>query len=287
MKPFLEVDRTYDDNNRFPNGVEFNTIDVSKETYDEYMSLIKERELFEKKLHTPYYLQHLPVFCLLLSLCACMFIVPYFFNPSEINTNNAFRILVTFILFISGLAGYFILKKILTDKQKSFFDSKEYKEIKDKWENHFVKVRKELQIPDNCITADILFFHYKVTDGQITPISNSKKKTPFENPAYLFYVEDNVFYVASAFDKFAINLDAFTEITKVNEYIKIPFWNKPDSFQTEKYKSYYISVEGKELLIDSYYILHFTHKDEDWGLYFPCYELPVFEELTGLRAKAH
>ncbi len=285
MKPFLVVDRTYDDNNRFPNGVDFNVLDVNKETYDEYMSLIKERDMLEKKFSTPKILSYFPVFCLMLSVCTGMFIVPYFFNPAEINTNNAFRILIAFVLFISGVAGYFITKKVITNKQNSFFESKEYKEAKEKWDKHFVKVRKELQISDNYIMADILFFHYKIADGQIQPVSKSKKKTPYENPAYLFYVEDSIFYVSSAFDKFAINLDSFTAIKKINEFIKLPQWNKPESINHKKYAPYRLTVVDNELLIDTYYILEFTHNEELWGLYFPCYELPVFENLTGLKAE--
>ena len=32
--------------------------------------------------------------------------------------------------------------------------------------------------------------------------------------------------------------------------------------------------------------LELEHEGETWGIYFPCYELPVFEELTGLKAAA-
>ena len=34
-----------------------------------------------------------------------------------------------------------------------------------------------------------------------------------------------------------------------------------------------------------YYILEIEHNDEIFGIYFPCYELPIFEKLTGLTAQ--
>ena len=38
-------------------------------------------------------------------------------------------------------------------------------------------------------------------------------------------------------------------------------------------------------IVIPYYILEVVHNTETYGIYIPCYELPVFEELTGLRAE--
>ena len=35
----------------------------------------------------------------------------------------------------------------------------------------------------------------------------------------------------------------------------------------------------------AYHILELEHGGENYGIYFPCWELPVFERLTGLNAE--
>lgn len=285
MKPFLQIDRTLDDSNRYPNGAEFNTADVSQETFEERNALSREQMEYEKKLRIPKVLLILNTFCLVLAFSTVMYIAPYVFKPVNITEENAFGIFVAFLLFATGLAGFFILKKVITDRRKNVTESKEFKELTKRANLLADKTRKELKIPENAILADMLFCHYKEKNGIRIPISEDKRKSPYINVNYYFYIEDNFLCIATALDKFAVSLDSFTKITKVNEYIKIPYWIKPEPFNSKKYESYNISVEGNELLIDSYYILHFTHNDEHWGLFFPCYELPVFEELTGLKAE--
>ena len=52
------------------------------------------------------------------------------------------------------------------------------------------------------------------------------------------------------------------------------------------YKPYHMSIDNFGCLnCNSYYILEVVHNTETYGIYIPCYELPVFEELTGLRAE--
>ena len=34
-----------------------------------------------------------------------------------------------------------------------------------------------------------------------------------------------------------------------------------------------------------YHVLEFEAGEEEWGIYFPCYELPTFKKLTGLDAE--
>lgn len=285
MKPFLVIDRTSDDNNRYQSGAEFCVKEVTQEIYDEYMSLGKKKEELEEKLRIPKLLLYAPVFCLVLSVCTFMFFVPYLFKPANINEENAFGVLISFVLFICGLVGFFVLKKVITDRQKNFFESKEYINHQEKGKELTQKICKELQIPDDYISADIIFFHYKSENGQIQVIRRDPKKTPYDNDGYFFYIQDNTFYVASCLEKYAVNLDAFTGIRKVNEFIKLPRWTKPEPITHKKYAQYNLTVVDDELLMDTYYILEFTHEGQVWGLYFPCYELPVFENLTGLKAE--
>lgn len=62
-------------------------------------------------------------------------------------------------------------------------------------------------------------------------------------------------------------------------------WNKDEAYNKGVYKQYKLvednlgRVSGK-----NYQILELNSGGERWGIYFPRYELPVFEEITGLKA---
>ena len=63
-------------------------------------------------------------------------------------------------------------------------------------------------------------------------------------------------------------------------------WHKEEPYDKGIYKPYHMSIDKFGCLnCNSYYILEVVHNTETYGIYIPCYELPVFEELPGLRAE--
>ena len=88
---------------------------------------------------------------------------------------------------------------------------------------------------------------------------------------------------------YSLDLDELRQIAKVNKRIVVIGWNKEESPKKGEYKEYKISVNdgaANTVSYKPYYILEGVHNGEAYGIYFPCYELPTFERLTGLRAKA-
>ena len=87
--------------------------------------------------------------------------------------------------------------------------------------------------------------------------------------------------------RFEFPLAELRRIRTVRKKISIPTWNKETAPDEDIYKPYKLSVDGYECIhFKPYHILELEHEGETWGIYFPCYELPVFEELTGLKAEA-
>lgn len=63
-------------------------------------------------------------------------------------------------------------------------------------------------------------------------------------------------------------------------------WNKDDSFKADTYKRFKIeTTKYGKIYVKPYYILELEYMDETWGIYFPNYELPAFECITGLKAE--
>ena len=63
-------------------------------------------------------------------------------------------------------------------------------------------------------------------------------------------------------------------------------WNKELPPTDKSFKPYRVAINQYEsITCKPYYILEAEIGSETWGLYFPGYELPVVEGLTGLRAQ--
>ena len=68
--------------------------------------------------------------------------------------------------------------------------------------------------------------------------------------------------------------------------IAVPTWNKETELGKGCYKEYKLTVDKYQCVhMKKYYILEFEQNGETWGIYFPQYELPVVETLTGIKAE--
>jgi len=75
-------------------------------------------------------------------------------------------------------------------------------------------------------------------------------------------------------------------IKTVNKRIGIISWNKEEDPRKGEYKKYKMTVNDMgNVFFKPYHILEIERDGQSFGLYFPCYELEVLEELTGLRAE--
>ncbi len=283
VKPFLEVDRTEDDSNRYPNGKEFNICDVSRETSDKWNLWYKTKNALDKKLSLPLFFMYLPYFFLLLGFTVTLEIVSYLFGRKNIPNEKYFLIIIFIAVISYGL--YFLLPRIYNFRGNILIKKEEFANCIKKRDELQKQSQKELNIPDDYILADVLFFHYRLINGKVTPISLHKKSPPYENTDYFFYKENNNFCVSTVFDSFAVPLETMQYIRKVNDSVRTFGWNKRVPYTDPMYRKHIESADGKHITFTHYYILEFSHNGTLWGLYFPPYELPIFEKLTGLKAE--
>ena len=72
----------------------------------------------------------------------------------------------------------------------------------------------------------------------------------------------------------------------VNEKIAVPDWNKDTPPTKGEFKQFELTVDNlNRIIVPGYHILELDCNGEKWGIYFPCYELPTFESITGLSAE--
>ena len=80
-------------------------------------------------------------------------------------------------------------------------------------------------------------------------------------------------------------IDSFQRISTVKKRIIIGQWHKEERHNKGEYKQYKISTNQYGYSLKNYHALELERFGETYGIYFPAYELHVFESLTHLSAE--
>ena len=178
-----------------------------------------------------------------------------------------------------------ILKIISTQKQKTVLESEESAHIFTNLDGVCNAIYAELAVPSDAKEVDILSFFYKVKDGNIKVCENGMQIAPYFNPVFKVFADSENLYIANLEGKYAIPLRYMESIRTVKKHIRIMSWNKEEKFNEGIYKQYKLTTDNYGCIHSKrYYVLDVHRNGELWGIYIPCYELPIFEELTGLNA---
>jgi len=108
---------------------------------------------------------------------------------------------------------------------------------------------------------------------------------PYDNPIFHVFADSENLYFANLEGKYAFPLSSIKAINTVKETIRILEWNKDEQYNKGIYKEYKLREDDYGCIHSKcYHVMEIEHNGELWGIYFPCYELPTFEQLTGLKA---
>ncbi len=166
---------------------------------------------------------------------------------------------------------------------KKVTDSEEYAVTESRINNVLANVYAELGVPSEAEDVDVFFCFYKEKNGKYIVKRSGVNPFDFVNFSNKIFIENGNLYVADTTTKYCIPDFIPTSIEKVNKRKTFPIWNKDTPHNKGEYKQYKISYNDSVYSCKPFYILHFESYGEKWGLYFPSYELPFFEKLTGLK----
>ena len=141
----------------------------------------------------------------------------------------------------------------------------------------------EFGVPADAAGVDVLSFRYKLKNGE--PVAK-EIADDMDNLVMKAFVSDEQLFLTDLESKYAFSLSEMRTIRTVKKSISLSSWNKEIPPKKGIYKPYKIKVDKYECIYcKPYHILELEHNGEIWGIYFPCYELPIFESLTGLSAE--
>lgn len=265
MKPVFCTDVTDNKHSAAIHGEEFIFATLSDDTRREINITMEEaaKPLKQAELPLPLRLLRYAGLCLAMVMGITMF--DGGFQPMRL------------LLCLVGIAVYIGLA-IYTGKRKEALVKKLGAEpMMDAMEKVTHRVMEELEIPADAITADVICFRYKEKEGK-REVVLAAGGVKYVNVEVYCYKNDTHLFLADMERVYAIPLQGLRTITAVHEPITLARWNKPYDP-----RQYGLEQTARGTVpTDVHYILEFTADGEDYGIYFPVYELEAIKQLTGL-----
>lgn len=284
MKPLFAINLTDDKKNEVVNGSEFVTKTASIQNTDSLEENQEELKQSIKKSQLPLWLQIVTYICGIYALIVAASIIKNLDIGFAQMFKNAPALIIT--APICGLIWliFFVYSKIKS--KKVLAEENVEQQIAD-IDKDIDAIYAELGVPDDAINVDILMFRYKIKDGEIKPYGGMQN-VPYLNFEIKAYTDGKCLHFADTENIYSFDLSELRGISTVNKRISTMNWNKEEHPRKGEFKQYKITVSDESvpyILYKPFHILEGEHNGEKYGIYFPCYELPAFERLTGLKAK--
>ena len=267
MKPFLCIEKP----NKHRNCKDYAIRCTSEETQQEWEAVFyknEERLSKTKRSRFAYYFS----LCLLILGITTLFQALTFVSNTD-SGPEIFLFLLNLFVSAASFGIYFFISHHYKKQHKLFSELAEKSNL---------SIRRDLEIPDDVGFTEVIFFEYEMRDGQVVPVPEKPKSPIFFNPLYFIYVEKENLIIGTDKYLFAVPLSTLKCIRKVNHKISFKFWKKAEHFSSPAYKDFDIIATKDSFEMDYFYTLEFFFDGEMWEIPFPCYELPVFQKLTGL-----
>ena len=286
MKPFLGIDLTTNKKNEQINGEEFVVArpDLSLTQSLESSSENVEETIEKSKLPLPIRIGHW--ICGAVGVIVAIGILKALGREDGVSFSEAYKN-ASWLFWLGGacLVAWALLKLISVRKEKNVLETEESSQAFNNLDKTCEAILSDLKVPQDSKEIDILSFFYKVKNNDIKVCEKGLQIAQYINPSFHIFTDSENLYLANLEAKYAIPLSAIKAIKSIRKSIRILEWNKDEEYNKGIYKQYKLSEDNYGCIIcKSYHILEFEHDNDLWGIYFPCYELPVIEELTDLKA---
>lgn len=284
MKPFLGINLTENKKNEQPNGNCFLIARPSAATAQAFENSSKKAEAAIEKSRLSLPLRIVQNIC---GVGGAIVVIGILRSLGNVTITEAYRNAPG--LFWAGgvcLLIWAILKLIGTRKEKAVLGTDESAHALSSLEHICTAVYADLSVPANAREVDLFSFYYKLKGEEIKVCEKGMQMAPYLNPVFRVYTDSDNLYIANLEGKYAFPLSDIRAIRTVRKHICMAGWNKDEAFNKGFFKQFKLTTDNYgRIHCKSYHILEVERGGELWGIWFPCYELPVFEILTGRKAQ--
>lgn len=286
MKPFWCMDLTNDSNNENFNGEELlldKPSDALKQIHQD--SVVKATATVEKA--------KLPLAVRIAGwVCAAVAVI-LLGSIARLTKNEGMAIHIVYqntpwLFWVAGicLIGWLVIRILEKQKAKTSLQSDESVQKLSHLETSTQSVYAQMNIPSDASDVDILCFYYKTTEDGIKVCEKPMQLFSHFNCSLKVYKDEEYLYIGSMEGKYGIPLSGLKAIHTIAKKVRFTDWYKDVPYDSGVYKQYKMTKDQFGCIhCKPHYVLEFEKDGQPWGVYFPCYELPLFEELTGLKAE--
>lgn len=285
MKPFLGIDLTQDKKNSKPNGMEMMVLKPSPELVSALDSSKEKMNDAQKKAKLPLVLRIIEWICTFGGIFIVIGLLRALGGEDGVTLTQAYANAGE-IFWIAGacIAIGAVLRFLGKKKAKTVLESDDSTRTLSNISVSVETIFADLGVPENARDVDILVFFYKNSNCEPKLKTKGNQNFMFMNFPFKIFADPRTFYLANIEGKYAFSRDAVKRIKTVAKRYTVNDWNKDYPFDDDRYKKYGLKMDQYGVIYGkNYYILEVENEGQIWGIYFPSYELPLFEALTGLK----
>lgn len=183
------------------------------------------------------------------------------------------------LIIILDFGGILVL--VLLDKKKAnkISESEEVKSFVDEMNNLGEVCQKELKVPDDTISVDVLTNVYKLVNGLKKPVN---KYMDYVAIATDIYIQND----SLCFTDYETVLEVPLEELKIKKQegkISCVGWNKSEPFNKGEYKKYKIKTNNMGIFMYKvWYTLEFSTLGNDYQILIPIYDIENILKVTNI-----
>ena len=281
MKPFLGIDITKNKNNETLNGQEFVAARVSAIRSDLLSRAVDDVEKQAEKTKTPRIIRVIRMISFFGMLVMTYGIISALGGEEKVTLPQAYQNAPAVFWIAAGcFALWLLISLVERNMEKKAAENVEADKALSKAEQIVKDSYQELGVPESAVNFDLLVFRYVEKKGKIVP--QGIGSATFMAANCKIFTENGFLCFADAEQRFHLPMSAIRRIETVKKDAGIPTWNKDVPVNKPPYKQFKLRIDNYGVIhFKPYYILELELDGETWGVYFPSYELPIIESLTG------
>ena len=285
MKPFAAIDLTANKKNDTVNGMEFCDRKPSEALVRSLENASAQADDTMNRAKLPFPLRITQTVCFYLWLIAAIGLLKGIAGVEtlEVAYNNA-----AWVFWICGISFviWLVLKLLAVQHEKTVLGAEDSEQVLSRLEGVSGAILSELSVPSNARETDVLTFYYKDKNGKLKHVMKGTSAFNYLNLVYHAYADEENFYLSNLDGRYAFPKASLKAIRTVKQNTILASWNKEAPLDEGFYKQFKLQTNQYGCVITrKYHILVLEKDGQIWGIYFPCYELPTFEILTGLKAE--
>lgn len=284
MKPIFCIDVTNNKKNDILNGSEFISRTLSAQKLKDYEEKQDSLEEAVEKSKIPLWLtivKYLCAFFFLIVLGAVAKSRENLTIPEQFENAPGL-----FIAAIVCAVAWVIIQILSKRKETKVLKEEKAEDQVEELKKDEKIIFEELEVPNTARSVDILMFRYKVKKEKIVPYVSGLQTTAYICLDAKAFADEEGLHLADISSVYTFKKSEIKAIRTVAKRISIANWNKDEDPRKGEFKPYKMAVNNYgDVFFKPYHILEVEHDGQLYGIYFPPYELDVFERLTGMAAE--